>query len=192
MQRIHNVDKWQRVEDQRAVNFGKSEARRVRLDVNAPDPVKLFYSDGEGEIMFLARVEGRDVLEFFTTGAFAITVDGGDLWFFTVDGEDYSFSIPDAVILTRIAERRPRNPEFELMQYHANRNIEMRLQQMQRDLEEAWARREQAAPASAKELAAESGSKSRGSKSASEDAPPEQSSNAGAADAGSGAGESTK
>lgn len=192
MQRIHNVDKWQRVEDQRAVNFGKEQPRRVRLDVNAPDAVKLFYSDGNGETMFLARVVGRDVLEFTTTGAFSLTVDGGDLWFFSVDGEDYSFEIPDAVILTRIAERRPRNPEFELMQYHANRNIELRLQQMRLELDAEWRRREQAAPAAAAELAASSGSKSSGSKPASEDAAADGAADAGAADAGSGTGGGAK
>lgn len=188
MQRIFNVDKWQRLENERAVNFSKDEPRRVRLDVNAPDPVKLFYSDGNGETMFLARVVGRDVIEFMTTGAFSITADGGDLWFFTVDGEDYSFEIPDAVILTRIAERRPRNIEFELMQYHANRNIELRLQQMRRELDAEWRRRTEAAPAATTELAATSGSRSGSSKPASSDAVAAGATNVTPADSGSGTG----
>lgn len=166
MQRLYNVDKWQRCPDGQAVNFSRTDARRVRLDVNAPDPVKLFYSDGEGELMFLGRVVGRDVLEFQCHGEFAVTADGSDFWFFTVDGEDFSFAVPDAVILTKIAERRPRNPEFELMQYHANRNIELRMEHMRRELDESWARRLAAAPASAAELAAKGGSRGSGAQPA--------------------------
>lgn len=191
MQRIFNVDKWQRVENGRAVNFGKSDPRRLRIDVNAPDPVKLFYSDGNGETMFLARVCGRDVIEFNALGAFSITVDGGDLWLATVDGEDYSFDIPDAVILTKIAERRPRNLEFEMMQYQANANIERRLQQMRRELDAEWARRQAVAPAAAEELAATSGSKSGGKKPAPADEAAAGVADGGPADGGSGAGSGT-
>lgn len=188
MQRLYNVDKWQRCPDGQAVNFSRTDARRVRLDVNAPDPVKLFYSDGDGEVVFLGRVVGRDVIEFQCQGEFAVTAEGSDFWFFTVDGEDYSFELPDAVILTKIAERRPRNPEFELMQYHANRNIELRMEQMRRELDSSWARRLAAAPPAAEELAAKSGGKSRGGEPAPAVEADADVGDADGADAGSGAG----
>lgn len=147
MQRLHNLDKWQEVLDGHAVNFGSLEARRVRLDVNAPGPVCLYHANGNGEMTFLGRVVGRDVLEFFAEGEFSVTVDGGSCWLFTVDGEDISFEPSLAPTLTKIADRRPRNPEFELMQYHANRNLELRLAQMRRELDAEWSRR--IAPAAA-------------------------------------------
>ena len=140
MQRQFNIDKWQLVEDGKSVHFGRVEARRVRLDVNAPMAACIEHVCN-GEVTFLGRVLGRDVIEFYTDGAFTLNVSGSELWFYTVDGEDYSFEIPDAVVITRIAERRARNPEFELMQYHANRNIELRLAQMRREIDEEWRRR---------------------------------------------------
>lgn len=149
MQRLFNLDKWQEVGDGLAVNFAKAEPRRVRLDVNAPDAVRVFHSDGNGVVTFLARVLGRDVLEFAVDGEFAITVDGGSLWLFTVDGEDVSFEPSSSPILTKIAERRPRNLEFEMMQYEANRNMEMRMERMRRELDAEWSRRITANPAAA-------------------------------------------
>lgn len=147
MQRIFNVDKWHLIAAGQAVNFENTEARRVRIHVNAPDPVKLYYADNNGDVTFLARVVGRDVVEFGAyEGGFAITAEGGDCWIDTVDGENFSFVIPDAVILTRIAERRVRNPEIELMNYLMNQNIERRLNAQRDELVELW-NRQQAATA---------------------------------------------
>lgn len=149
MQRLFNIDKWQLLEDGKAVNFGNDAPRRIRLDVNAPDAAKLFYADGDGRITFLARVHGRDRIEFACYGAFSLTADGGDIWFDTVDGEDFSFTIPDAVIITKIAERRARNHEFELMQYKMNQNLERRMQEQRDELERLWSRQQAAAAAAA-------------------------------------------
>lgn len=192
MQRIFDVGKWQQCEAGKAVNFSKSEPRKVRLDVNAPDTVKLFYSDGNGEVCFLARVTGRDVIEFFAQGEFAITADGSDFWFATVDGEDFSFAIPDAVAFTKIAERRPRNPEFELMQWHANRNMELRMEQLRQELDAKWSQRVSAAPSDATELAAKSGSKSGVKKPASAAEADAGAGDVGGADGGSGAGDNAE
>ena len=149
MQRLANIDKWFRIEDGQALNFGNVNPRRVRLDVNAPSPVSLFYADGDGNITFLANVVGRDVIEFAAYGEFAVQVQGGDCWFYTIDGEDVSFSIPDAVTLTKLVERRARNPELELMQHMMNRNLEARMAQQRNELEQLWSRRETARLAAA-------------------------------------------
>lgn len=153
MQRIFNVDKWSLLEDGKSVSFGKVEPRRVRLHVNAPDPAKLFYSDPDGTVTFLARVLGRDVVEFGAYGEFSLTAEGGDIWFDTVDGEDISFAIPDAVIITKITERRARNPELEMMQYMMNQNIQRRLDAQRDELVELWARQQAAAAAVATQSA---------------------------------------
>lgn len=157
MQRIFNVDKWSLLEDGKSVSFGKVEPRRVRLHVNAPDPAKLFYSDPDGTVTFLARVLGRDVVEFGAYGEFSLTAEGGDIWFDTVDGEDISFSIPDAVIITKITERRARNPELEMMQYMMNRNIQRRLDAQRDELVQLWARQQAVAAAAAAKPEAEGG-----------------------------------
>lgn len=153
MQRMFNIDKWQLLNDGKSVNFGNTEQRRVKIDFNAPHPVAIYYADEDGNITFLAAVHGRDTVEFATPGAFSLTADGGEVWFDTVDGEDYSFAIPDAVVLTKIVNRRPRNPELERMQFLMNQNIEMRMEAQRRELEQLFSARSAAAPAPAKQPA---------------------------------------
>ena len=143
MQRLFNVDKWVHLEGGKAVHFENPQSRRVRLDINAPSKVQLTYADTEGLLIHLATVEGRDTLEFASGGEFSIISDG-DCWLYTVDGEDFSFSIPDAVVLTKLVERRARNPELELMQHMMNRNIQARMDQQREELEQLWNRREAA------------------------------------------------
>lgn len=147
MQRLFNMDKWFLVEVGKSISFGNREPRRIRLDVNAPSFAQLYYSDGDGRVTFLATVRGRDVVEFAAYGEFSITVSGCDCWMYTIDGEDLSFSIPDAVIFTRIVERRARNPELEMMQHMMNRNLELRMAAQRDELEQLWNRRDAAAKA---------------------------------------------
>lgn len=150
MQRIQNIADWQKVEDGKALNMLGGVTRRVRLDVNAPDAVRLWFVDGDGQMTFLARVVGRDVLEFVAGQQdFAIIAEGGECWFQSVDGENLAFSIPDAVTMTKLIERRPRNHEMELMMYMQNQNLERRLAQQANELEALWNRREAVAAAAA-------------------------------------------
>lgn len=123
MQKIRNISDWIRVEDGKAINFERTNGRLVRLQVNAPQPVCLDYADANGETTFLARVVGRDVVEFTCSGEFAIIVTGGDLWLHTVDGEQIHFEIPEAVTFTKLVERRQRNPELELMERRMHENF---------------------------------------------------------------------
>lgn len=157
MQRLFNIDKWHRVEADTAIHFGNPTPRRVRIDVNAPGTVQLFYADGNGETTFLATVTGRDIIEFGCAGEFSILTSGSDCYIYTVDGEDFSFAIPDAQVLTKIIERRARNPELEMMQFMMNQNIQRRMDQQREELEQLWARREAAAAAAAAEPAPSGG-----------------------------------
>lgn len=149
MQRLFNIDKWKRLEDGTAVNFGNTNSRRVRLDVNSAGPCWVAHTDANGNTTLLGKVDGRDVLEFATPGEFALTVDGADLWFYTIDGENFSFSIPDADSFTKIIERRPRNHQLELMMYLQNQNMERRLADQREELAQLLDRRQQASAASA-------------------------------------------
>lgn len=192
MQRIFNMEKWQQVPDGQSVNFGHNEPRRIRIDVNAPVATGVYYADGNGVITFIARVIGRDVLEFFAGGEFALSVEGGPLWISTVDGEDISFEPSTMPTLTKLAERRPRNPEFELMQYHANRNIELRMERMRRELDEEWNRRIAPSPAPAEKPAPASSGKGGSGKPPSEPVPDGDTGEPDGADGGSGTGDAKK
>lgn len=157
MQRIQNMASWQKVEDGKALNMLGGAMRRVRLDVNAPEAVRLWFVNGNGEMTFLARVVGRDVLEFVGSSEdFAIIVEGGECWFQSIDGEILAFSIPDAVTMTRLIDRRPRNHEMELMMFLQNQNLERRLAAQRDELAALWDRREAVARAAAEKPVASS------------------------------------
>lgn len=150
MQRLYNIKKWSHVAAGGAMNFAGERERKIRLDVNAAGRAALFYVDGNGETTLLGLVEGRDVLEFQTHGgAFAIAVEDADAWVFTIDGEDISFSIPEATTFTKLVERRQRNPEVEMMQYMMQRNMNAILENQREQLEQLLDQRERASAARA-------------------------------------------
>lgn len=187
MQRLHNINKWFEVGMGKSIHFGNPNPRPVRLDVNAPVATALYYVDGNGEMTFLARVEGRDVIEFTTYGEFSISVDDDKLVsIYTIDGEDLSFRIPDAVKLTKLAERRARNPEIEMMQYQMNRNIQERLNAVRDEMERTFNQRLQAIAADAKKPEASGDGGSVPAKPAS-DKPADAGSGNQSADTGTGA-----
>lgn len=144
MQRLANLDKWFKVDADKALNFANNLPRRVRLDVNAPERTQLEYVDGNGEVTYLATVLGRDVIEFACGGEFSI-IPNADCWFYTIDGEDTSFVIPDAVTLTKITTRRARNPELELMRVMMEQNVNRRMEALAIELEQSFNRRAAAA-----------------------------------------------
>lgn len=160
MQRIQNVKDWLCVEDGKAFNLSGVANRRVRLDVNAPFEARLWLSDGDGVTYFLAAVLGRDVIEFHAEfETCSITAEGSDVYIQTVDGQDLSIAVPDAVSMTKLIERRPRNHEMELMMFHQNQNLERRLAAQRDELAALWDRREAALRAVAEKPVAASADK---------------------------------
>lgn len=153
MQRLFNVEKWFTVGDGKAVSFANPLPRRVKIDVNAAEPVRIDYADGDGAITFLANVLGRDTIEFRCYGEFSLTVSGGDCNMYTVDGEEYSFSVPDAVSFTKPASQRVRNPELERMQVLMQQNMRKLMNEQKRELEFILRQRE-AAPVAAAPVSA--------------------------------------
>lgn len=136
MQRMFNLDKWDRLAEGQSLKFINDRPRTVRLEVNAPVKSALYVVDHTGEVHFLALVEGRDTIEFSSGGAFELTVEGADVLVYTADGADISNKIVAPKIFTKIVERRRRNPELEYMAAVMQRNME-------RNLEKQWAEREQ-------------------------------------------------
>lgn len=160
MQRMQNIRDWVLIEDGKAFNLTGMANRRVRLDVNAPYEARLWLSDGDGVTYFLASVLGRDVIEFHADfETCSITAEGSDVYVQTVDGVDLSIAIPDAVTMTKLIERRPRNHEIELMMFMQNQNLERRLAAQRDELEALWSRRAAAAVAAAAKSSASSADK---------------------------------
>lgn len=137
MQRILNMNAWRMLGDGEALAFTGENPRQVRLEVNAPDVARLYVGIGN-ESMFLARVSGRDVIEFSVDTKFDLIVMGGECAVYTADGQEWAVKSVDNQTFTRIVERRQRNPELELMMLQATRNMEKRaalqMEEMERRL----------------------------------------------------------
>lgn len=141
MQRMFNLDKWERLKEGEGLEFSNPRPRNVRLEVNAPVRTALYVVDPEGEVHFLALVEGRDTVEWGSSGAFQLTVEGADVMVYTADGADIAQRVIAPVIFTKIAERRRRNPELEYIAHQMQLNMERRLEQQAGELEQLFIRR---------------------------------------------------
>lgn len=141
MQKIFNIDKWTTLVEGTSIAYSNNRPRNVRLEVNAPQKSALYVVDQDGEAHFLALVEGRDTIEFGTTGPFDLTVEGANVMIYTADGDDISQKVVAPVIFTKIVERRRRNPELEYIAATMQRNMEKRLEQQAHELEQLFARR---------------------------------------------------
>lgn len=142
MQRIFNVDKWTSIEVGQVLEFPVERPRLVRLEVNAPDVALLYLLDASGTAMFLARVCGRDTVEFISPGAFSLSVTDGACSVYTVDGTVGHRTVEAPQSFTTIVERRKRNPELDAMMRMMNQNIERRLAQQADELAEQYGRRQ--------------------------------------------------
>ena len=144
MQRMFNLDKWERLRMGEALDFTNDRPRTVTIEVNAPEKTALYVVQDGGEVFFLALVEGRDTLEFSSSGAFQLTVEGSDCMIYTADGDDISMQAVDDVSFTKIVERRRRNPELEAIAATMSRNLERRMEQQAHEFATLFARRAEA------------------------------------------------
>lgn len=148
MQKMYNLNKWSRLDEGSGMQFHNERPRVVRLDVNSPDRAVLYVlqrgEDGETGLEFLARVEGRDVVEFVSSGPFELTCEGGPVAVYTIDGEDISFRELAPVIFTKIVERRKRSPELEYIAAMMSKNMERRLAQQANEFRGLFERSEAA------------------------------------------------
>lgn len=141
MQRMFNLSKWRAAGAGEIIRFESDRPRTVRLEVNTPEIALLELHEDGREPCFLARVEGRDTIEFSADGSFEISCDTSDVYFYTAEGDDWSVEPVDGRTFTRIVERRSRNPEMEMMMHMAMRNMEQRLDAQAAELERRFALR---------------------------------------------------
>lgn len=142
MQKIYNLDKWFELKEGDALSMKAARARTVRIDVNSPAEVALYIRVGD-EVLFLALVKGRDTIEFSSPGGeeFALLCEGASCYVHSNDGQAVHNVAPDAVSFTKIIERKPRNHDYEVMQFEMRRNMTRMMEQQAGELERIVARR---------------------------------------------------
>lgn len=152
MNRLYNVNDWVEMNEGQKMAF-PGENRKVVLQVNSPEPVLLYLIqevNGDGTIppkkepRFLARVCGRDTLEFYVPGTFSLSSDGLVQLTGTELGEPVYAVDDDPDVYTRIVERRQRNHEQERMMWMAQQNFERVLRTALDDQERRYELRERA------------------------------------------------
>ncbi|QCS37305.1 hypothetical protein [Tortoise microvirus 82] len=150
MQRVFNIDKWTLVEEGQSLGFLNDKPRNVRLEVNSPSEVELWYAcQVSGEVHFLALVKGRDVVSFGSTGPFEITVKNGFVMIATNDGDDVSMKPTAEKAFVKVMERRARDPHLERMMQLMEVNMRRNQEQQAYELERLFARRVAALEAAA-------------------------------------------
>lgn len=150
MQRIGSISKWSFLAAAHAVEFTSTKHRRVRVEVNSPEPTRLYLINDDGETFFLARVLGLDVIEFEVNGAFQLLTEDSGINWWSADNTSTHTAIPEAEAFVKLHEAREKNYEVLLMERVMQQNIERRMRHIHEELERKYEQRE------AQRLAAES------------------------------------
>lgn len=138
MKDLKNLDKWMPWAASKLLSLPSTKERRVKLYVNAAEPVRIDLVPESTRKRFLARVDGLEVISFVVSGPCLLITDG-DCEVYTAELEQVHVVVPDAVSFTKIATRRARNPELEQIMHRMAINMERRLAVAQRDLEARFA-----------------------------------------------------
>ena len=104
-----------------------SEPHRVVVDVNAETDARFDVVTADGQAIFLATVKGMERLEFTAgPGDQLVATSEGEVWYFTDEGDSIAVET-FGESFTRIATRRERNPQLEMMEFKMREN-ERRMQ----------------------------------------------------------------
>lgn len=147
MQKIRDIKEWKFLKIGETLPFPNVRGREVVIHFNAPYKSRLGIVQ-DGELYFLATVEGRDTVSFWIEGAFGLFVEGdkeevGGVYFHSADGSTIHTENLSPVIFTKISERRRVSPEVMMMQRAMLENQRRMEAQMQDALDRRMAAFEQ-------------------------------------------------
>lgn len=134
--RLHNLTKWAVLAPGDVLALAPGEARRMRFEFNsvAAARVDLRIADA---MVFLAVVNGHDWVEFTVPAsdvesALVVTSDD-DVFYFTDVGDSVTVESYKPT-MTKIAKRRARNRDLEMMQYLQEQKINARMARMEAEM----------------------------------------------------------
>lgn len=137
--KFDNLDKWASLPVGSFLQLpGGEKPRRLRVEVNCPLPTRIDVVEHgrDAKLTHLAVVQGRETIQFVATDLVELVFTSEDeVWYFTSDGDQIAVEIPEATSFTKIASRRARNPELEMLMFKQQQNIERRMASMQADFD---------------------------------------------------------
>lgn len=112
--KLDNLTKWKKCPAGDALLLNGVQPRRVRVQVNTPEPTAFFAMPQTAveaaEPYFVGVVQGLETIEFQVEGPWVLKPEtesgAGDTWFFTVDGDDIALYNDDLVSFTEVIQRR--------------------------------------------------------------------------------------
>ena len=145
--KLNSLSRWFDLEPGNAIMFDKSsneeDERRIRLNLNLADRTVFYVENSDGPRFLAVAGPGLETLEFAVAGAVGVFAEegAGHVQYQTAELEPTHSEIVDGAIFTKIATRRPRNPELEEMMYRAELNMQRRFAQQAAEMEAAFERR---------------------------------------------------
>lgn len=143
MQNLNNIEKWEDLTEGEALVLEGTRRRRITLHVNAPHEANLYLvetgKDGADKGRFLCKVCGLDVVRWTAQGVQKIVSDVPLVKVYTGELEKTSMASPDPTVFTKIAERRQRNPQLELMMRTMRQNTEALLSAQAAEMDRRFA-----------------------------------------------------
>lgn len=143
MIRLFGLGQWSKLSAGEIASFDNMKARTVRLEVILEAAGALFIHTGEDDSL-VVPASGRETVEFYADGAFAVSADVG-LAIFTADMDVRHIVNEGQVSFARIVERRARNPEIEAIEQRMHENMRRMMQSQLVERERMIDRRVQAA-----------------------------------------------
>lgn len=152
--RVHNVTKWQELPSGEVLALVGVERRKIRLELNCPEPTRFDLvwkppAAQSEDSVFLGVCDGLDVIEFSAPAGECkvVPTSESEVWFFTNEGDQIAVPRPETATFTKVATRRTRNHELELMMHRLEQNMARRLGLQAAEIERELLRRQEAARA---------------------------------------------
>lgn len=128
VKRIQNLSKWNVLAAGEALQLEGDHRRKIRVELNAPMRTRVDVI-AEGITVFLATIEGLDVVEFTADGVVQLVFSAlndaevSEVWYFTSDGDQYARSTVNPVTFLELPVGGVvRNPQVEMMIFKQQQN----------------------------------------------------------------------
>lgn len=137
--RIFSLKDWAKLAPGDVLKLpGGEQSRKIRVEVNCVGPARFDVVVDRADPVFLAVVEGYEVLEFTAAGDVTLwPTSEHEVWYFTNDGDQIATSRPEAVSFTNIVSRgQVVSPEQELIAAKMFMNMKRREAELLAEVEQ--------------------------------------------------------